>query len=62
MTAPEVYPQGYIEDAVEARTPLKDVFSSRALLREFFDEVPEFGEDQLFHRQADGVSRLGLKS
>ena len=55
MTAPEVYPQGYIEDAVEARTPLKDVFSSRALLREFFDEVSEFGEDQLFHRQADGV-------
>ena len=25
------------------------------LLREFFDEVAEFGEDQFFHRQADGV-------
>jgi hypothetical protein len=32
------------------------------LFRGFFDEVSEFGEDQLLHHQADGVSRLGLKS
>ena len=25
------------------------------LFREFFDQVPEFGEDEFFHGQADGV-------
>lgn len=25
------------------------------LLREFFDDMAEFGEDQFFHRQADGI-------
>jgi hypothetical protein len=28
MTAPEAYPQGYVEDAVEARTKLAAFFSN----------------------------------
>lgn len=28
---------------------------SVCLLREFFHEVAEFGEDEFFHREADGV-------
>jgi hypothetical protein len=27
MEAPEAYPQGYVEDAFERRTPLADFFS-----------------------------------
>jgi hypothetical protein len=27
MNAPEAYPQGYVEDAFKARTPLADFFS-----------------------------------
>ena len=32
---PEAYPQGYVEDAFEGRTPLAGFFSS--LVRRFFD-------------------------